>query len=431
MKGSIQRGPSDGVWYLRAELPRAADGSRSRRRERFVGTKAEAQRRLRQLLREIETGGYADGGRMTIADLAQRWLSAAEHRVGASTYAGYAAHVRLYIVPSIGSHRAEALRPAHVEGALASWSRQQRNDGEKGVLSPRTVAHVYNTLRTLCRWGVKMGVLVRNPVEAVEPPKSVRREMRALDAAGVTELMLAARGTELEHPIAIAVGTGLRRGELLGLRWSDVDLDRARLSVRRSLETVKGVTRTKPPKTARSSRTIALPPFVVDVLRRRKREQNERRLLLGLGRDEDGWIFTRADESAWQPGLFSLLFARLVKRAKLRHVRFHDLRHSFGTLALASGVDLKTVSSALGHSTITMTANTYLHAVESLQQDAAARIETMLGNAVGGALTASGESAAKSVDPQRAHAIPPQLKKARGYRVSLVAPTGVEPVSQP
>jgi integrase len=179
--------------------------------------------------------------------------------------------------------------------------------------------------------------------------------MRALDPDSVASLLEAAEGTELQAAIAVAIGTGLRRGELLALRWSDLDLDARRLTVRRSLETIEGVTRTKPPKTARSARTIALPPFVGNILRAERKKQAELRLLLGLGREDDGWVFVRSDGSQWEPGAFSLAFARFVKRAELPHIRFHDLRHSFGTLALASGVDLQTVSRALGHESAAIT----------------------------------------------------------------------------
>jgi integrase len=160
-----------------------------------------------------------------------------------------------------------------------------------------------------------MRLLVRNVSEAVNSPRYARREMRGLDEQGVAALLGAADSTELQAAIAVAVGTGLRRGELLGLKWSDIDLDAQRLTVRRSVETVKRVTRTKPPKTTRSARTISLSPFVVDVLRRERADQSERRLLLGLGGDEDGWAFTRGDCSQWEPGAFTLAFARLVKRS--------------------------------------------------------------------------------------------------------------------
>jgi integrase len=431
MKGHITPGPLAGTWYLRVELPRDANGSRQRRRDTFRGSKKDAEKRLREIIREVECGGSVDAARITFAQLVERWLETTEHRVGTLTFASYRAHVRFYIIPELGALRADAVRPAHVEKALTRWATVARNDGHKGHLSPRSVAHIFNTLRSACKWAVRTGILNRNPVDAVSAPRVERREMRALGLDGIAELVAAARGSELEDPIAVALGTGLRRGELLGLRWPDVDLEKARLSVKRSVETVDGITRTKPPKTARSARTISLPTSVVEILVRRRAIQRERRMMLGLGRDDQGWIFTRADETAWDPAAFSLFFARLVKRSKLQHVRFHDLRHSFGTLALASGVDLKTVSNALGHSAITTTANTYLHAVETLERDAAARIEALIGDALATPARAVGESPATGSGPRRAHGKTLPLGKARGYGHKIIALTGVEPVSQP
>ena len=275
MRGHITRGRAAGTWYLRVELQHGGNGKRRQRRETVRGTKADAQRRLHELLVEVEAGGYADAQRLTVAKIAERWLATKEHRVAAKTYAFYSSHVRLYIVPTLGSLRAEALRPAYIEAAIGKWARGKRHDRERGVLSARSVGHLFNTLRTMLRWGVKMGMLVRNAADAVEPPRFERKEMRALDPAGVARLLEAAQGTDLRAVIAVAIGTGLRRGELLALRWSDVNLDARRLTVHRSLETVKGVTRTKPPKTARSARTIALPPFVAGILREERSRQED------------------------------------------------------------------------------------------------------------------------------------------------------------
>ncbi len=195
----------------------------------------------------------------------------------------------------------------------------------------------------------------------------------------------------------MAFATGLRRGELLALRWSDVDLAGGRLSVRRSLERVGGEIRTKEPKTARSRRTVALPTFAITALRTRKDDQH-RNLAVLFGdlearrRQREGWVFDRIDGEPWDPGAFSLAFYRLIRRAKLPAVRFHDLRHSYGTLALAAGTDLKTISAALGHSTISTTANIYLHAVESLQQEAADRINLIVADAIERAQVAKSEA---------------------------------------
>ena len=431
MRGHITRGRVAGTWYLRVELQHGDNGKRRQRRETVHGAKADAQRRLRELLHEVEGGGYADAQRLTVAKIAERWLATKEHRVTAKTYAFYSSHVRLYIVPTLGSLRAEALRPAYIEAAIAAWARGKRNDKEKGVLSSHSVAHIFSSLRTMLRWGVKMGMLVRNAADGVEPPRFERNEMRALDPAGVARLLDAAQGTDLRTVIAVAIGTGLRRGELLALRWSDVNLDARRLTVHRSLETVKGVTRTKPPKTARSARTIALPPFVAEILREEHQRQ-ELREARGIKRNEDGWAFARPDGSPWEPGAFSLAFARFVKRVKLPHVRFHDLRHSFGTLALASGVDLQTVSRALGHESTAITSRTYLHAIESLNEDAAARIDALLGNTVTSAFAQPGipSKAVESV-PRPCHVARSTLKNARQMKLFVVAPTGIEPVFPP
>jgi integrase len=307
MRGHITRGRAAGTWYLRVELQHDGNGKRRQRRETMRGTKADAQRRLRDLLGEIEAGGYADAQRMTVAKVAQRWLASKEHRVVAKTYAFYASNLRLYIVPALGSLRVESLRPTHIEAAIGVWTHGKRNDREKGELSSRSVAHLFNTLRTMLRWAVKMRMLAQNAADAVDPPRFEAKEMHVVDAAGVTRLLSAAQETDLQAIVAVAIGTGLRRGELLALRWSDVDLDQRRLAVRRSLETVKGVTRTKPPKTARSTRTIALPPFVADVLLAEQRRQTELRRGLGMMLPEDGWIFVRADGSSWEPGAFSLV----------------------------------------------------------------------------------------------------------------------------
>ncbi len=330
-------------------------------------------------------------------------------------------------MPTLGSLRAESLRPAHIEAATAAWSRGKRNDREKGKLSSRTVAHIFNSLRTLLRWGVKMGTLVRNVADAVEPPRYERKEMQALDAPGIVALLQAAVGTALQAAIAVATGTGLRRGELLGLQWSDMDMQAQRLTVRRSAETVKGVTRTKPPKT-RSARTTSLPPFVADVLRD---ERTRQEMLRDRAARPGDWVFVRADGTQWEPSVFSLAFARFVKSAKVPHVRFHDLRHSFGTLALASGVDQQTVSRALGHESTAITSRIYVHAIEALQEAAAARIDALLGNVVKRALEQplNPSKLIESV-PQTCHAMPQTKKKPRAYRALDLALTGIEPVNR-
>ena len=454
MKGYIKRGRVDGTWYLRVELPRE-NAKRRRQRETFRGTRREADARLRELLRLAENGSL-DTARLTFVELALGtiepkhpcdeqceqelhekhrvggWLNATKTRVGHRTWWRYRQIVKDYLAPAFGEMRVNKLRPVHIEAALASWSTSSKIKRTDKPLSARSVKHLRDTMRAICRWGVRMEVVSRDPVAAVEPPKYEAPEMRTLDAAGVAALVKAANGTDLQGPIAVLVGTGLRRGELLGLRWSDIDFVAGRLTVHRSIEVVGRDRREKPPKTQRSARTLALAAFVIEALRRRKATQLERlnamlsNELEARRRQESSYVFDRADGSPWNPDSFSWAFADLVRRAKLPKIRLHDLRHSHATLALSAGTDLKTISAALGHSTISITANTYVHAIESMQRSHADRIDAMLGDTIANAIGGTSEPARSDSGPQRAHATTLQMKKAHKYRSGLVAPAGFE-----
>ncbi len=378
MKGSIKKGRVVGTFYLRVELDRGASGKRRRMRETFRGSRREAEARLRDLLRESETGGL-DGARVTVRELCERWLEAVEHRVSGHTYVRYHQLVTDYVVPELGRLRVRQLRPARIEAAVTKWLATKRAD-EKRLLSPRSVKHVFDVLKSALNWGVRMNVITRNPVDAVEAPRYVQAEMKTLDAAGIAKLLRAAASSDLRLPIAVLIGTGLRRGECLALKWGDLDLDAARMTIRRTLELVKGQIREKPPKTARSARTLALAPFVVAALREQRALQGEVRINKGMGRaSDDDYVFDRSDRRGepWNPDTFGSRFYSLVRRKKLPTVRLHDLRHSFASLSLVAGADLKLISSSLGHSTIAVTANTYLHVAQSLQERHAAQLDSL------------------------------------------------------
>ena len=435
-KGQITKGRVEGSWYLRVEIPRAANGRRRQRRETFFGTAEEAEDRLYALGRLAKKGGL-DTAHLTFAELADRWLNSAKIRVGHRAWVRYKQIATEYLIPAFGSLLADELRPAHIEAALAEWSAATIKRNPEKPLSRRSVRHLRDTLRAMCRWGVRMELVTRDATAAVDPPKVEQKEMRTLDAPGVTSLLKAADGTELRIPITILIGTGLRRGELFGLRWTDVDLEAARLTVRRSVEMLDGRRREKPPKTARSARTIALAAFVVEAFRRQRDEQLERlRLLLdddleARRRQKDCVIFDRADGEPWNPDSFSSAFERLIRRSGLPKVRLHDLRHSHATLALAAGTDLKTISATLGHSAISVTANTYVHALESMQQSHAERMNAALGEAVSSAVGGSPDAFLVRLEPKMRHASKQDRKNARENERFMVAPTGIEPVFPP
>lgn len=223
-----------------------------------------------------------------------------------------------------------------------------------------------------------------NPVEDVSKPKVERQEVEVLEPSEAAALMAAARTTRLFPIVLLALGTGLRRGEILGLRWTDIDLDRRALSVAQSLEQTKAGLRFKTPKTKRSRRTIALSPSLAEELQSHRAKQAADRLAFGMGRDPAGLVFTRIDGDPIQPDSVSKIFARIVRKAKVRPISFHALRHTHATDLLRAGVHPKIVSERLGHASIAITMDIYSHAIPGLQEDAAQRIDAALRDAIRG-----------------------------------------------
>jgi integrase len=238
--------------------------------------------------------------------------------------------------------------------------------------------HCHRVLRKALKHAVKWHLLIRNPADAADPPRAEHREMSTLDEEGVATLFEAVRGTRLEVPVMLAVTTGLRRGELLGLRWRDVDLEKGTLAVRQSIEQTKDGLAFKEPKTRRGRRVVALPNVTVEALRRHRSEQAKRRLALGSPYKDQGLVLTRLDGRPMDPAETSKAFARVVVKTGLRRVSFHGLRHTHATLLLRSNVHPKIVSERLGHATIGITLDTYSHVVPDMQEAAAKKLDGVL-----------------------------------------------------
>jgi integrase len=317
-----------------------------------------------------------------------KWLKTSATTMSPAALSTCEKHVRLWIRPSLGDVLLCDLErsPELIEQAQTSWLAEKRKDGRKGTVTPGFVRSLRSTLNTALNRAKKLRLLSVNPCEFVDPPRCEREEMRSLSPDQVQEYLSAFDRTEIAAAIAIAIGSGCRRGELLALRWSDVNLEQGTLRIARSLErlTVRSPKRAryelrfKEPKTKRSRRTVSLPPFVISRLRRHRLEQAERFMFAGAGRPTDDTLLFERDGLPWNPNTFGLTFARIVREAKLPKVRLHDLRHSFASLLLAGGADLKTVSTALGHSTIAVTADTYAHVSPAMLKDAAALLDRVV-----------------------------------------------------
>lgn len=222
------------------------------------------------------------------------------------------------------------------------------------------------------------------PARSARPPRPQRPKLTVPDRETIGQLLDGARGTVHYAPLLLATGTGMRRGELLGLHWNEVDLEKGIVRIRYAALAKKdgGVTLDEP-KTDRARRTIDLPLLVVEELRRVRKDQAERRLLLGRGWNDTGLVFDRGDGSGIHPDVLSRYFSRLAERVGAREVRLHDLRHAYATMMLQDGVSVKVVSEALGHTSVAFTMDVYAHVLPSMTQEAATAMDRVLGDVVG------------------------------------------------
>ncbi len=379
-----QRSP--GSWELRYSLGTdPATGKRRIATATVKGNRRAAEKELRRLLRTLDTGEHVDPTRMTVRQWFTNWLSSVCEEVSPKSYERYSEIIENFLAPELGALMITKLAPAHIQQAYTKWAAGGRRDGRAGGLSAQTRRHIHRILKSALARAVEQQVLVRNPADAFKKrlPKVERKKMNTLSAEQSAHLLRAINHTRVYWPVLLALSTGMRRGEVLALRWKNLDLERGILRVVESLEQTKsGGLRFKAPKTEKT-RAIALPVFAVDALRRLKRQQAEELLMLGVRQVGETLVCPRADNEPLQPRSLTHEFTRLVARLKeLPKVRFHDLRHSHATQLLAAGVHPKVAQERLGHSTITTTLDLYSHVTDTMQVDAAARLDATLGPAI-------------------------------------------------
>lgn len=367
-----------GPWQIRLDLK--AKGGRRRQIYRwFTGTLAGARKEERRLLGEIEQKRLKAGGRLTLRDYLPKWLESVRLDLAHTTAARYEELINRHVLPAIGDYRLDELDKATIRGAWntarATGRLRQSGEGPRLGLSAGTVRQMHRILHKALEQAVEDGQLGHNPAHGVALPKARKFRPRVLTLDESTALLAAINHTAMHVPAMLALWCGLRRGEVLALRWRDVDLDARRLTVNRSLEQIGRAIAFKEPKSGRS-RVILLPAFVVDELRVHKVEQAALRLRLGLGRDDDALVVCKPEGDPVRPRTLTIEFARLVRRVKgVPVVRFHDLRHGFVTLQIQLGVPVKVVSERAGHSSAAFTMDQYGHVLEEMQADAADRLD--------------------------------------------------------
>ena len=380
MKGHLRKRGKNS-WAIAIYVGRDHRGKPKYKWHTVRGGKRKAQDECTRLLNELATGEYVEPSKMTVREYLAYWLeNYAKLNVAGRTFERYSEIVRLHLVPALGDKLLTKLQPLSIQGCYVAALQSGRKDKRAG-LSAQTVVHHHRVLREALQQAVRWKLLVRNPADAVDPPKVERREMQVLDEHQTKRLLAVVVGTRLYIPVLLAVTTGLRRGEILALRWQDIDLDQGTLAVRRSLEQTRGGNRFKEPKTQKARRVVALPALTTEALRKLKVEQAKARLLIGAGYADEGLVCARIHGTRLDPAETTAAFAALIKKADLPKIRFHDLRHSHATQLLRQHVHPKVVSERLGHSTIGITLDVYSHVLPGMQEEAARRIDRALRDA--------------------------------------------------
>lgn len=347
-----------GSWAYVVDLA-SFDGRRKQKKQGGFATRQAAADAARKVGGAVEAGEAVATG--TVGAFLAEWLEVRSTALRPASVRAYRTHL-VYLTEQLGGVKLADLGPGHVAACQTALL---------GRLSPTTVRGVMVTLRQALKAAVAWRRLSWNPAAQVTMPQVLPSPMHPWTAGEVHAFLAAAEGDRFYSIFVLLVSTGMRRGEALGLRWADVDLDGGRLSVRHTIGRVGGKVLAGEPKTAKSKRSIALDPATVAVLKRHRKAQLEERLAWGgLYQDQD-LVFARENGEPTHPEAVGRALRRLAAKAGVRAVRTHDLRHGWATAALEAGVHPKVVSDRLGHSKVSVTLDVYSHVAQAVEEEAA------------------------------------------------------------
>lgn len=362
MKGHVRK--RGRKWCFVVDIgPDPLTGKRKQKWFSGYNTKRDAQRALAEKLTEIHRGDYIEPAQIPLGELLLDWLEQqVQPETSVSTFVTYSGIVKNHIIPSIGRVRLDHLKPIHFQKLYT----EKRQSG----LASSTIRLIHNVCRRALNWAVRMGMLARSPVDQVTPPQVVQKEMKFWTAEEAKTFLETAEDSPYYTAFYVAIFTGMRMGELRALKWTDIDWEGSRISIRRRVQFKRGeIVIQSGTKTSKHGRVIEISESVVARLKKHRVAQAKQ--LLQLGGNRDNWVFLSPKGNLLPDITLYKAFIRLTKKAGLPQIRFHDLRHTHATLLLQQGVHPKIVSERLGHSTISMTLDIYSHVIPSMQKEAA------------------------------------------------------------
>lgn len=360
---------SPGHWHFRLTHGTDAQGRQIQSSHTVRGTKKEAEKERTRLKHLRNTQQLALPSKQTLGDWLTVWLREYHTPAVSRKTVHHTAGRIKHILPHLGAIRLDRLTPLDIQSFYNLLSTKGHSRSE-GPLSPGSVRLFHATLNRALSQAVDLDILIKNPCKKAILPRNPHQPPAFLDTEGVVQLLTALKGEPLYLPALIAALTGLRRGEVLALRWQDVDLERGVLTVCQSIERTAGVITMKEPKNRTSRRGVLIDEMLVAPLREHKGQQSALRLRLGPLYQNNDLIVCTLDGKPLNPDWVSDRFPRLCVEKGLPRLRFHDLRHSHASSMLASGVSPKAIQERLGHSTYKMTMDTYAHVIPAMHREA-------------------------------------------------------------
>ena len=359
MRGTvIQRGPNS--WS--AVVYQAG-------KQKWLSAKSESE--AWRKLYEYETGIYIDPSKMTLEVYLDFWLADRQRDWSTETYRTYSAYLKNHVNTEIGAIKLDKLVPLQIRQTYIKMLDKE--------LSPSTIKTIHQILSSALNRAVKWDMLQRNPCKAVDPPRQKKSKPELLTPDQLKQVLQLLNGKGLYMPVLLASVTGARRGELCALEWTDIDLDKHFIHIYKAAKRGEGkkeiiISTTKQDR----ERYVAITPGTVSALKKHKARQSENRLFYGQKYQENNLVCCKMDGRLWVPNLLSMSWWRFVQKHELPDVTFHSLRHFHGSMLLAGGTNIKTISDRLGHSSIKITSDIYLHTDMGLQKEAIANLDTLL-----------------------------------------------------
>ena len=356
-------------WSIVIELGR--DSKTHKRKQQwfsFTGSKIAAEKRLAEILHQLDAGTFIQPGKTTLGEYLSRWLKDYKQNLSPRGFERYQSVVKSDITPALGNIAMTQLRPEHLQRYYASQLEKDR--------SPGTVRYSHAVLHVALKEAVKLGMLSRNVADAVTPPRIHAKEMQTWDEEEANRFLDVAKDSGYFELFYLALFSGMRRSELLALRWQDVDLMFGQVHVLRGLHQLRdGSFEFSEPKSAKSRRNVNLTPSTAIMLREYREKQERDRVPFGIKLTNDALVFSHFDGKPLRPNSVTRAWEMLAAKAGVKVIRLHDARHTHASLMLKQGIHPKVVQERLGHSSIQITLDTYSHVAPGLQEAAAARFD--------------------------------------------------------